>query len=404
MTLNDDVDHGLDNVDDLVVKPDEINQGTPSQVTIVTPEDNTKDLNPKVTPVDFFGKDAKVGEIPNFDATFKIVEENTAKTVDLKDIQEQLFNQATISQEEAAYFDQCFQGEVFKRINKKSFTHQPTRTNLSEVQRVMQEKVSLESFAVAKEIQVFFTQPAVQAIDAAKYAVETTLPALKEIIEECDSRVDGSIERLEDRIGGLFYTGENFNHFFEIIISKYDPDKQGIYYRYIDAEDKDQEDANGYNASASKLLNEYIKGIQLALKDHHLCSFLKCVKEHIQFEDQTPAQNAENMLRAQEIEEHLTFGELVKLLYPGSEVIEQFTTLEAELREVISKLENFAKVYAAGDVENTGNTLDSFLINDTPEVHKYLRNLHHILHILKNFYLLEANARNFVTTLGRFQQ
>ena len=402
MILNEDTDDGLEPVDSLVVKPDEIPQGSGSQKTIVTPENNTKDLNGEVTPADLFGPNVKVGELPNFDAQFQIVEDNAIKTVDLMDIQEQFSNQGTISQEEAHYLDGQLDGGVFKLFHAKSFTVRPTKANLVPVQNLLASRVAVESLELTKEISIFFTQPAVAAVEIINTVVEQTLPALKELLESDQTNVFGryrdALAQLEEKVQGCFYTGEKFEHFLDIVVSKYDTEKQGIYYRDFGPETTRSES----NEEASQDINKAIAGMQLTLKDHHLCSYLECVREHIPFADQTQEQNVENMVRAEKVQESYTFKDLIDVVFKNPEVVEQLNTLEAELRKVKDALENKAKVYAGGDTTVDTDVLRNFLENEVPETHQLFRNMHHILHIVKNLYLLRGYLDQFVFVMTKF--
>lgn len=402
MILNDDTEDGLTPEDNLAVKPDEIPNGPEHQVSLITPADNTKDLNAEVTPVDLFGPSAKVGELPNFDAQFQIVEDDTVKTVDLKDIQEQFSNQATISQEEAHYLDGRLQGQVFKAFNKNSFTKSPTRVNLSGVQKFLADKLALESLERTKEISIFFTQPTVTAVEIINYVLETTLPALREILESKQYGVASYQERLDalnDKSEGCFYTGEKFEHFLGIVATDYDTEKQGIYYRSYEGE----EPTNERNEKVSVYVNEVIANIQLVLKDHHLCSYLEAVREHIPFADQTQEQNTENMIRAEKVRSTYTFKDLIDVVLRNPETIEQLNTLEAELRKVKDGLENKAKVFAGNDASDLKDqALKAFLEKDAPEVHKLFRNMHHILHIVKNLYLLQSYVSSFADAMMGF--
>ncbi len=151
------------------------------------------------------------GQLPDFDAKFKIINENKTKILSFKDIEQQLINGRSIGQETARYIEQecgnfLKNSEGYRNIGLEgfllgSFTKEPSSINFNKTLSYMHSRISMEETDIItnttdvicgyvestlKEIDTFNEDGLYKLIRSVKSIANNNINKLSELMEAKD--------------------------------------------------------------------------------------------------------------------------------------------------------------------------------------------------------------------------
>lgn len=145
MSLNDDVDEGLD---DVVDAPD-TNPDSPTPPPVILanktepPEPEDNDIN-HVPLTQLFGSPIVPGELPNLDAEFIITTEIANKASDIANVQSVINSQCSMCQEDALAVDSVVPGFISDKRPLGFFTENKTKTQLTQTMASLESAIDLQ--------------------------------------------------------------------------------------------------------------------------------------------------------------------------------------------------------------------------------------------------------------------
>lgn len=150
--LNDDVEDGLDvNHDDLIVPPA---PDTPvRKLDIITPVDNPIPTH-VITANDLFGPILLPGELPNISAQINLISDRSAKLIDLKEIECEIANRASVCQEDARMIDERYGGLLTDELPIGTYSVIPSRSNYDHVLHHIRRIISTESIDISNAVSI----------------------------------------------------------------------------------------------------------------------------------------------------------------------------------------------------------------------------------------------------------
>ncbi len=122
-----------------------------------------KGMNPEISTVSTGPLGENIpGELPEFEAKFKIIEENHTKILSFKDVEQQLLTGKSIGQETARYIDQVFtnflsdsegyEGIGMESFRLKSFTQQPSNINYAKTLAYVKLRIAKEEKEIMSSV------------------------------------------------------------------------------------------------------------------------------------------------------------------------------------------------------------------------------------------------------------
>jgi hypothetical protein len=203
--LNDDV---LDDMESSVIDQDLI-KAPSSAVTAKPIIVATGDIDKQTV-----GND--IADIGEAHVQFKVVEDGTAKLIDMQAVYSEISTEKLISKSDVAYSLECFPNLLSKRLSLEQYSQSRSKINYEITTRLMRQAIATEQNLLFENAQLFFKEP-VEAISAVMVKLETTyLNALANSCRDVTDTAKDISSKLEGSTHTLVKYKEDFKSFLEI--------------------------------------------------------------------------------------------------------------------------------------------------------------------------------------------
>jgi hypothetical protein len=392
MDINADVDEGLDptfdpaNFDkltnDSLVKSPTNADATVHNVTFITPVGKTKDLGtPSAT--DLFGKDLKMGELPRLDASFKLVEKQSVNIVGLKEVEDTIFSNGAISQEDAKMVGQYFDDFLPAR-SLNEFTKLRSQTEFKPSLDFMKKRIALEEIKLKTETMNCLSLPfaALDPADTSDHVGEL-VTKLDEYAAKAGSDISSLLMHYRttfDKIGEtkncVFPTQDGFINILTEPLSSI----SGI--------------ALTDSGDSFQLILPSLKAIEELCRcpfTVHYLRYAKTLTNKVQF-------MTENSLLLIAEGKTITLGELLALYSDGGlrdGMLNNFSDIMANALEYLDKARQDIEKLEAGT-----NDVHDYVVKAIPDLSNYVKNLHYVQVVTANVSLLTYAMQDIMQFLS----
>ncbi len=374
--LNNDVEDGLDNEFNTdahldLVTPPVVKAGGGNDVTFVTDLDSTEPQQ-RISPQELFGDNLKEGNLPNFDAEFKVIENNRVRVIELKDVESMIMNQNNISQEDARMVDSVFGGLFSSRLSEKEFTKAPSQTNFSCTASFMKMKIATEELQVMNGMASFFTAPLEGMDSFVKYIKETFEPNAIEEITAIQSEFRLVLDNIFTSKNTVLPVEQSSINILTASIDSLKLDHIGDMVQGMEEEDRNKARSN---------LDSAIRALTALSCPKFTHFILSCIDGNPKI-----ASGIDTMTS----DDKLTIGDLVTV-YQNTCLLAGISCLSEVAYET---LEAFKKnVQGLENCEQDFDSLNRFIVDNTPDVLAQSKDITNCYFLARNLILLNVAMR-----------
>jgi hypothetical protein len=165
---------------DLIQAPG--NKTTNSQHVVVTAQDDV--YNKDVTPL----TENELEKLPSLDIAFKVVTDNVASVIELKDVENNLIAQESICKQDAEYIQLVCGNLITSNLSLEEFTSLPSKTNLKYVSNFMKNRIAKEELNTVANFQLYIDQPIEDAKMVLNRLTSSYLPSVKDFLYKLNSK------------------------------------------------------------------------------------------------------------------------------------------------------------------------------------------------------------------------
>lgn len=375
-SLNDDVEEGLNSE----IKPDELiqpptaNKKPQVQMTFVTNVDSAEP-QPNTDNVNIIEEVPDPGKLPDINPTFEIVEQNHTTVTNLKQVEEQISSQETISREDASLIDDMF-GDFFnKRLSAREFTLMRTKTNFPYASRFMRERIAQEEAQLFNQFKVFFEEPLEDFKQFEHHYEHYYIPFIRDQIL--------SIRTTHGDILDQIFESKN------VVIPWGPEQKECINLLSLPTRTELVD-----NQAIEPILNQALSNIRIVLTNVTFVGYMQSVLSN----GISVSEWKQLISHDDYYENELVFGDIVKF-YKSPFVLESLDNMLLTIRATVVLFNNLAQ--SAALIESDFTKLDEYITRKVPDIKALNDQLQTLFEVAKNLALLNVSAKAFFDFLGK---
>lgn len=145
-------------------------------VTSTDPELPTKEISEE----ELFGPNLEEGKLPDFNATFKVIDEGRLKIIDLKEIEADILGQESICQEDINKISSLIDNFLGPKLSLEEFTKKPSKANFEKTCFSLRKRISAEELNFSNSLSNYFSEPEESVKSFVTFIQETFIPSTKE--------------------------------------------------------------------------------------------------------------------------------------------------------------------------------------------------------------------------------
>ena len=312
-----------------------------------------------------------IEKLPELDVTLKVITDGQEKVLTLKEVQDEILSDNSISKESAQYVQSSFSTLFDGPIKLHEFTEGKSKTNFDYVTRHMRRTITTEEIAIASNIQLLLSTPLAEAKSTFDCLLKECIPAVIQQCQDMQSFVVSHVEAIMQSKDVVFpYSDNTFVN--------------------IKTTDFTTIDATKFDSMDSVVRNQ-MTALGLLFKDPALTTFIHCVKDNCA------------VTEAVSEEFHPTYsgsditGEDLLKFYSVS--IDTYIEYLQELCETQLKFLNGLSDNSSTYIESP-EVMNAFLAESLPAIQTAFATLRRSIKMVNNISVLNFNASGYIKFLS----
>jgi hypothetical protein len=375
-SLNDDVEEGLNqNIQPTdLIQPPTSNDKPKQELTFVT-NVNSAQTQPNTDQVNIVGEVPDPGKLPDINPQFEIVEQGHTTVTNLKQIEEQITGQETISREDANLIDDMF-GDFFNnRLSAREFTAMRTKTNFPYASRFMRERIAQEETMLFNKFKVFFEEPLEDFKQFEHHYEHYYIPFIRDQILGIRAQYSDVLDHIFESKNVVIPWGAEQKAFINLLTLSTQTELAD-------------------NKAIEPLLDQALNNVRIVLSNATFVGYVQAVLS----KGISASEWSQLISHDDYYENTLTFGDVIKF-YQSEFVSDSLDNMLLVIRATVLLFNNLAQT--AGTIETDFEKLDDFIVRHVPELKSLNDRLQTLFEVAKNMTLLNVSMTTFLDYLSK---